>query len=77
MARCGPPWSARSDAAVLVPEGNLEVKHFLPRTLEAEVAGFDDAGVYRTHGDFVHLATLDTEERTVRRGVPRRLAAPA
>jgi hypothetical protein len=56
-------------ASVLVSEGNLQVKHFLTGALEAEVARFNDAGVHGTHRDFVYLASLDTEERAVGRGV--------
>jgi hypothetical protein len=61
---------------VLVAQGYLQVKDRLPGALEAEVAGLDDPGVHRTHGDLVHLLALDPEKLCVAarrpgRGLPR------
>jgi hypothetical protein len=47
------------DAAVLVAERDLEVEHLLAVTLEAEVAGLDHSGVYRSDRHFVYLVALD------------------
>jgi hypothetical protein len=47
------------DAAVLVPERDLEVKHRLAVALEPEVPRLDHAGVDRTDRDLVDLAALD------------------
>ena len=47
------------DAAVLIAEVNLQVKHVLAVALEAKAARLDHAGMHRADGDFVNLAPLD------------------
>jgi hypothetical protein len=42
---------------------NLEREHLLSMTLEAKVAGLDDAGVNRSHRDLVNTGPLHLEER--------------
>jgi hypothetical protein len=51
------------DAAMLVPEHDLEKEHLLAVRLEPEVTRLDDACVHRSHRDFVHLLALHAVER--------------
>src|ERR1019366_5610325 len=44
---------------VLVTQGNFQVKHVLPMALEAEMAGFNDAGVNGPNRHLENLVALD------------------
>src|SRR5262249_39045903 len=46
-------------AAVLVAEGYFQVEHVLSVALEAEVAGLNNAGVYRADRHLVNLLAFD------------------
>ncbi len=48
--------------AMLIAQGDLQVKDVLAVTLEAEVPGLDDAGVDGPDRDLVDLMALDAEE---------------
>src|SRR5579863_8897947 len=50
------------DAAVLVPQRNLEMDHTLAVAVEAEMAGLDDAGMHRPHRHLMDLRAGDREE---------------
>src|SRR5436190_17234060 len=50
------------DAAVLVAQGDFQMKHGLAVALEAEMARLDDAGVDRADRDFVDLFTANAVE---------------
>jgi hypothetical protein len=45
-------------APVLVPQLDFQVQHAFADAVEAEMARFDHAGMYRSHGHFVDLITL-------------------
>src|SRR5438128_1695016 len=49
------PLDQALDAAVLVPEHDLQEQHFLAVRLEAKMAGLDDPGVDRPDRHLVHL----------------------
>ncbi len=58
----GPPASARSNPAMLIAEGDLQVEDVLAVALETEVPRLDDTGVHRPDGDLVDLMAVDAEE---------------
>ncbi|HMD60334.1 MAG TPA: hypothetical protein VKG78_02830, partial [Opitutaceae bacterium] len=58
-------------AAVLVAKGYLEVKNLLARALEAEMPGFNYAGMHRPDRDLMNLAALHAEEFPGSRGGAR------
>ena len=58
----GPPTRARSDSAMLIAQGDLQVEDMLAVTLEAEVPRLDHAGVNRPDRDLVDLVAFDAEE---------------
>ncbi|KAF5029967.1 hypothetical protein DSECCO2_643070 [anaerobic digester metagenome] len=49
------------DAPVLVPQADFQVHDVFAVALEAEVPGFDDAGMDRAHGHFVDLLAAHPE----------------
>src|SRR6516164_1484488 len=46
--------------AVLITQGDFEMKHVLPMALEPEMAGLDDSGVNGTHAHLVNLFAFDS-----------------
>ena len=46
------------DAPVLIPEGYFQVIHGFAVALETEMAGFNDTGVDRSHGNFVNFVPV-------------------
>ena len=56
------PFEELLDAAMSEPESGLELEDGFPDDGEAEVAGFDDAGVDGTHGDLVDPGAFHREE---------------
>ena len=61
---------ASLDALVHVAQALLEPQHLLAHHGEAEVSGFDDAGVHRADGNLMDAVALDPHERVI---VDRRL----
>src|SRR6185437_2231091 len=67
-------FEALLDALVRITEALLEAQHLLADDLEAEVAGLDDAGVYRPHRNLVDTLAFDPDERVVLfAGLPARI----
>ena len=50
------------DAAVLIPERDLEVDHALAMAVEAEMSGLDDARMHWSDGNLVDLGAGDREK---------------
>ena len=52
---------------MLVAQLNLEIEHAFADTVEAEMTGFDNAGMHRSHGHFVNFVSgemaLDSSDR--------------
>ena len=59
------------NTAMLIAQGDLQMEHFLARTLEPEVPRLDDAGMDRADRDFVYLTTVHAEKLIVGRGIDR------
>ena len=53
------------DAAMLIPEGNLQVQNFLAVALKAEMPRFDDARMDRPNRYLVYLLAFHAVERIV------------
>ena len=56
---------ASLDALVHVAQAFFESEHFFANHGEAEMTGFDDAGVHRADGNLVNAFASDTYERIV------------
>ena len=74
-APVGPAAQCPLDPAMLVAQRNLQMEHPLAVTVEPEMPGLDDPGMYRTDRDLVNFGAGDREERRVAdRGAARREA---
>src|SRR5438552_652582 len=59
------PWSTNQrplHAAVLISQGNFQMKHLLAVALKAKMAGFDNARMHGSYRHLMHFLTLHLEE---------------
>ena len=56
---------AMLDALVRVAQALLQTQHFLPHHREAEMAGLDDAGMHRAHGNLMDAVAVHMHKRVI------------